>query len=184
MKKAIVLFAAVCMVIGMTACSSEPQSSTSSSSTSSESSASKEESSSSSEASVESKADANEDSGTLGDYEIAIVSARLGKDYEDKPALIVKYSFKNNAQENKAFLTSTMTKAFQDGVQLETAMIVGDDSYNAEDAMKELQPGASIECEGAFVLTSETSSVEINVQEFSFTSDAVLKKTFDLSTLS
>lgn len=183
MKKAIVLFAAVCMVIGMTACSSEPQSSTSSSSTSSESSASKAESSSS-EASVESTADANEGSGTLGDYEIAILSARLGKDYEDKPALIVKYSFKNNAQENKAFLTSTMTKAFQEGVQLETAIIMDDDSYNAEDAMKELQPGASIECEGAFVLTSETSSVEINVQEFSFTSDSVLKKTFDLSTLS
>ena len=49
--------------------------------------------------------------------------------------------------------------------------------------MKELQPGATLEIEIGYVLADETNPVEINVQEFSFTSDETIKKTFDITTL-
>lgn len=133
---------------------------------------------------AEPESQAAKDSGSLGDFEVAILDARLGKDYNDQPALIVKYSFTNNADENKMFMASVSDKAFQGGVQLEAAIIIGDDSYSAEDSMKEIQPGAAIELEQAYLLSDETSPVDIEVSELISLSKEKLTKTFDITALS
>lgn len=134
--------------------------------------------------SEEESAPAPADSGSLGDYHVAILSARKAVDYEGKPALVVSYKFTNNAADNKMFLSSVSGKAFQDGVQLETAIITGDDGINAENQMKELKTGASIEVDVAYLLDNETSDVEVEVSELISFSDEKLVKTFNLAGLS
>ena len=57
-------------------------------------------------------------SGTLGDYDVSVVSHRLSKDYKDAPAIIVTFGFTNNGDDSSNFLTAISCKAFQDGVQL------------------------------------------------------------------
>lgn len=139
---------------------------------------------SSEDASSEESAPAPADSGSLGDYDVAILSARKAVDYEGKPALVVSYKFTNNAADNKMFLSSVSGKAFQDGVQLEAAIITGDSEYNAENQMKEIKTGASIDVDVAYLLDNETSEVEVEVSELISFSDEKLVKTFDLASLS
>lgn len=120
--------------------------------------------------------------GSLGDYSVEILSARKSTDYEDKDAIIIRYNFTNNSDEAASFMFATQSKAFQDGVELEMAMMM-DDTYNSQDLTKEIKPGASIEVEKAFVLNGD-SPVEAEVTELiSFDDEEKIEKTFDLTTL-
>lgn len=135
-------------------------------------------------ASEEERSSAPADSGSLGDFDVAILSARKAVDYEGKPALVVSYKFTNNAADNKMFLSSVSGKAFQDGVQLDTAVITGDDSISVENQMKEVKTGASIEVDVAYLLDSEASDVEVEVSELISFSDEKIVKVFKLADLS
>ena len=191
MKKLIGILLMIAMTASMVACSTSSNESKDTSKTVSSKAASvvSEPDSSTDSTNPESSEVSSEasmsDSGTLGDCEVSILSARKSSDYEGNPVIVVKYSFTNNAAENKAFLTATMTKAFQNGVQIDTAMIdiTKDTEYDSGASLKELQPGATLEIEIGYVLTDETNPVEVNVQEFSFTASESLKKTFDVTTL-
>lgn len=121
--------------------------------------------------------------GNLGDYSVEILSARKSTDYEDKDAIVIRYNFTNNSDEAASFMFATQSKAFQDGVELEMAILMDDDAYNSQDLTKEIKPGASIEVEKAFVLDSD-SPVEAEVTELvSFDDEEKVEKTFDLATL-
>ena len=142
------------------------------------------ETASSEDASAEERSAAPADSGSLGDYDIAILSARKAFDYEGKPALVVSFKFTNNAADNKMFLSSVSGKAFQDGVQLETAIITGDDDLRVDNQMKEIKTGATIEVDEVYLLDNETSDVESEVSELISFSDEKIVKTFKLADLS
>lgn len=120
------------------------------------------------------------DAGDLGDYHVTIKDAAFGQDYEGSPIIVINYDFTNNSSENATPLWSIGTKAFQDGVELETAIVMDDTIYNAETAQKEIQAGVTLEnCQIAYVLTS-TSPVEFEVSEFVSLSDDKLVKTFEV----
>lgn len=106
-----------------------------------------------------------ESSGDLGDYYVEIGDFEIGKDYDGNPAIIVHYTFTNNGEEAANAMFSVIEQAYQNGVQLETAIIM-DGSVNSEDKMKDLKTGASIDVASAFVLTSETAPVEFEISEF------------------
>lgn len=113
-------------------------------------------------------------SGDLGDYTVSVVSHKLSKDYQGASAVIVSLGFTNNGKDTDNFMGSISCKAFQDGVQLETAIITGEDSGSGESQMKNVRPGAGIEVSVAYVLTSDTSPVELEIEEFmSFSSDKI-----------
>ena len=132
----------------------------------------------------ESSAPASGDSGTLGDYQIAILNARRATDYEGKPAIIIAYSFTNNSGENQNFMTSIQAQAFQNGVQLESAVLAGDDeTYNAQNIMKDVQPGGTLEVEKAYLLQDEASEVSVEVSEIFSMSKDKLAKSFSLAEL-
>lgn len=121
--------------------------------------------------------------GNLGDYTVEILSARKSTDYEGKDAIVIRYSFTNNSDDATSFMFATQSKAFQDGVELEMAVLMDDDTYNSQDLTKEIKTGASIEVEKAFVLDSD-SPVEAEVSELvSFDDEQKVEKTFDLATL-
>ena len=122
-------------------------------------------------------------SGDLGDYHVEIKGASLAKDYEGNPAIVVTYAWTNNSDDTTSAMVSVGTKAFQDGVQLESAMIIGDDSYDSGTSMKDVRPGTTIDVQCAYVLTSETSTVEFELTEWISFSDDMVSMNFDPAAL-
>ena len=122
-------------------------------------------------------------SGDLGDYHVEIKGASLAKDYEGKSAIVITYAWTNNSDDTTSAMVAVGEKAFQDGVQLESAIIVGDDSYEAGTSMKEVRPGTTIDVQCAYILTSETSVVEFELTEWISFSDDMVTMNFDPATL-
>lgn len=120
-------------------------------------------------------------SGDLGDYHIEIKGAKIIEDYEGNPALAVTYSWTNNSDKTTSAMVAVHEKAFQDGVQLENAIIVGSDDYESGSSMKEVRPGTTIDVQSAFELTSDTSVVEFEISELISFSDNIVTMDFDLS---
>lgn len=121
---------------------------------------------------------ATTDSGAVGDYDVTIGDCAFGTDYEGNNMIVVNYDFTNNSEETIAPIWALSIQAFQDGVELEIAMVLDDTVYDAAIAQKELQPGASMSgCQSAFVMTSD-SPVEVEVAPL--IGDPVLFKTFDI----
>ena len=118
-------------------------------------------------------------SGDLGDYHVEIKGASLTKDYEGKSAIVITYAWTNNSEETTSAMVSIGSKAFQDGVQLESAVIMGDDSYDAGSSMKDVRPGTTVDVQCAYVLTSETSTVEFELTEWISFSDDMVAMDFD-----
>lgn len=126
-----------------------------------------------------------ENSGDVGDYHIDITGAYIGKDYENNHALIVSYDWTNNSEETVSASTAVYEVAFQDGVQLDTAIVTGDSNYDSDASWKDVRPGTTITVQKAFVLTSDTSVVEFEVSEW-LTWDSnppIVYKNFDLGAL-
>ncbi len=123
-------------------------------------------------------------SGDLGDYHVEIKGAALAKDYQGNPAIIITCSWTNNSEDTTSALTSVAGRAFQDGVQLENAMIMDSDIYDSGASMKEVRPGTAIDIQCAYVLTSETSIVEFEMTEFISFSDDMVSMDFDPADLS
>ena len=127
--------------------------------------------------------DQSKDESNLGDYHITIDSCRLAEDFEGKPVVIVKYTFKNVSNEDAvAFYTAVSDSVFQNGVGLNEAYFLADNAnYSADNATKEIKKGASIEVEVAYELNDTTTDIEVEVEEFISFNDKVVKKTFKIS---
>ncbi len=112
------------------------------------------------------------------DYAVTIDSCKQTKDYKGKAAIIVTYTWTNNSDSAKSFITAISDKAFQDGVQLDTAILNDGDTSSS---MKEVKPGKSLKVKQAFLLDSKTEPVSIECSELiSFDEALLAKKTFDL----
>lgn len=122
-------------------------------------------------------------SGDLGDYHVEIREASLTKDYEGKSAIVITYAWTNNSDDTTSAMAAVFAKAFQDGVQLESAVIIGDDSYDSGTSMKDVRPGTTIDVQCAYVLTSETSTVEFELTELISFSDDMVTMNFDPAAL-
>lgn len=127
---------------------------------------------------AETESEANAGSGTLGDYAVSINDARFGTDDEGNKVIVISYDFTNNSDESASAMWSLVTKAFQNGIELESAYYVEGIDYNDENEDKEIKPGATItDCQCAFTLDDD-SDVEFEISEFISFSDNVVKKTF------
>lgn len=124
-----------------------------------------------------------EQAGTLGNFDVAIKGAQLAEDYEGNPAIIITYSWTNNSEETTSVMVSMIEKAFQDGLELDTAIIVDSDIYDSDITMKDVRPGTTIDTQCAYVLTSDTAVVEFEISEFLSFSDDLVVMNFDPSTL-
>lgn len=118
-------------------------------------------------------------SGNLGDYNVEIKEAFTTTDYAGKPAIVVTYSWTNNSDETTNCMTSVLAKAFQDGVQLETAIIGDSDIFDSSAYMKDIRPGVTLDIQQAFSLESN-SNVEIEISEWIGFSDDVVSATFSI----
>lgn len=95
----------------------------------------------------------------IGDHEVLMQKAEIMPDYDGNDALVVTYTYTNNSKTSASFLWTVFEKAFQNGVELETATIfVSATSYDTivDSQMTEIDPGKSLEVRSAFVLNDET----------------------------
>jgi len=120
-------------------------------------------------------------SGELGDYAAQVYDFELAQDFSGNPAIVIGYQFVNNSDQNQSGMAALHAIAFQNGIQLDTAIMADSGILNAEDQMKEVQPGASIDLKSAYILTSETAPVEFELSELFSLSDERIGKTFSIS---
>lgn len=103
-------------------------------------------------------------------YAVTIDGSTVTTDYEGKPAIIVDYTFTNNSDDATSFAVACSQKAFQNGVQLETAVVM-DDLGNGY--LAEIKPGATTSARMAYSLTDE-SDVTVEVTELISFDDTIL----------
>lgn len=122
--------------------------------------------------------------GAIGNYHVEIKNAAITNDYEGNPAIIITYSWTNNSEETTSAMIAILDRAYQDGVQLEPAIIGSSDVYDADLRMKNVRPGTTIDVQCAYELPNATSIIEFELSEaFSLNNDMV-SKNFDPAALS
>jgi hypothetical protein len=126
-------------------------------------------------------APALESSGPLGNYSAEIKESVLTKDYKGKPAIVITYSFTNNGEDAKSAMVALNGIAYQNGVQLESAVIADSTFKNIENSMKDVKTGGTLDIQASYLLSSETAPVEFELKEFISFSDDMLGKTFEIA---
>lgn len=124
----------------------------------------------------ESEAPKPTDSGDLGDYHVAIKEMTLAKDYNGDDVGVIEYEFTNNSEKNAMFLTSITTKAFQNGVSLELAVML-ESGY--VDSMTEIQPGTTLNLKVPYKLADTTAPITVEATKL-FSDKVKLTKEFIL----
>ncbi len=123
--------------------------------------------------------------GDLGSYHVAIQDAFIADDFEGNPAIIITYTWANNSEETISALSALSEKAFQNGVQIDRAVVYSRDTpgYDSGTSSRSIRPGAESEVQCAFTLRDRVSTVEFEVTEFLGTSGGMVSMDFDPQTL-
>lgn len=119
--------------------------------------------------------------GTLGDYVVQVKSARMGKTYDGKNAIVITYTYTNNNPEPQAFAYTIEDSVFQNDVGLNKAYVLTDsDNYTDDNQYKEIKKGATLDVEVAYELNDTTSDIEVELTEYLSFSDDKVTKTFSI----
>lgn len=111
-------------------------------------------------------------------YAVSIDDCVVTQDYAGKSAIVVTYTFTNNADKAMPFFTAVSAKAFQNGVQLDTAVV---SDIDAQSTMNEIKPGATTTVQQAYLLDDQTD-VSVECTELISLSDEILaEKTFSVA---
>ncbi len=111
-------------------------------------------------------------------FDIKVKSSKITKDYSGKKTLIVTYTYTNNYDEPQSFTLALEDHAYQNGIELTPAVVV--DGYSADNQLKEVQKGKSLDVQVAYVLEDTTTPVEITVEELISFSDEKMTFTIEL----
>ncbi len=101
----------------------------------------------------------------LPDCLLTYKGARIGKDYQGNPAIILKFNYKNTGSAESMFSTAASVKLFQDGVGLENAIIT-DGTYDAQPSLTTVQNGGALDVEAAYKLRSATSQITVTITDW------------------
>lgn len=99
------------------------------------------------------------DSSSKTKYQVTIDGSELTQDYSGKNAIVVTYTWKNMTDDSTSFLANVTARAFQNGVQLDSAMVRDLDSSKS---LSQVKPGAEITVKQAYELT-DASEVTVEV---------------------
>lgn len=90
------------------------------------------------------------------------------EDFDGADALVLTLDFTNNSKEMSTYFWSVYGTAMQNDTELESAIIYTDyDAYEMIDdnQFEEVDPGATLEVQVAYVLEDTTSEVEVTFEE-------------------
>lgn len=115
----------------------------------------------------------------LQETSVKIVNYSLDVDYSGEEVLIVDYEFYNGEDKAKSFATTFTDKAFQNGIECDSMVIMGNDSeIDLNKSLNDIQPGVSCIITKAYKL-NDKSDVEISVTGW-ISDDEYLKETIKL----
>ena len=176
-KKSIAVIAALMLCASATACSGT----TSSSNASSVNSVASTNSSAATPSNAAESAATDKTGPTSGkavDYDVAIESVKTAKDYNGKDAAIVKFKWTNGSKKADSAMACLMMTVYQDGVQLEPAVITSDSL--AENESKSIQPGKSLEFECAYALSGKEKKIQVDVSDIASLGSNKVSTTLDV----
>lgn len=119
------------------------------------------------------------DENTIGDFKCVVKGAKLTKDWEGKDAVLITYEFTNNSDSPISFDGSLEDKLYQDGIELESAILSDDNESKLLDTV-DLKPGITKEVKKAYLLRNKKSEIEVEIQEVFSLSDDMIKTTINL----
>ena len=112
-------------------------------------------------------------------YAVSIDGAEVRADYQGSPAIVVTFSWQNNSDDAQSFASAVYPKCFQNGVQLDNAIVT--DGIDNGSYMAEVKPGSGTAVQMAYKLTDE-SPVDVEVSElFSLSNDVLAQATFNVA---
>lgn len=123
--------------------------------------------------------DASGTSGATADsaYGLSIDKVAKTTDYQGNPVLLVDFIFTNNSTEDATFSINVDCKAFQNGVQLDTAY--GD--WDSGDSLKSIKTGGTVTVQRGYAL-DDASPVTIEALEtFDLSNELILQETYDVA---
>lgn len=86
-------------------------------------------------------------------------------DYAGNPAIVVTYAWTNNSDTTVSPAATITARAFQNGEELEAAMILDEEVFSAENAVSDARPGTSVDVPCAFVLPDQTAVLTFELSE-------------------
>jgi hypothetical protein len=104
-------------------------------------------------------------SGSLGDYEVSIISAEQTEDMDGNPAIYITYEWTNNSDTEVSFLVALSSFVYQNGIECEVA-ILDDNIAEINDVWTNIQPGTTITVAEAYVLQDTENPIDVEVEEF------------------
>ncbi len=123
---------------------------------------------------------AQQGSGSIGDFAVEIKDAKLTKDYLGDDAIQITYSFTNNSDEAESFGVALSAKAYQDGVELQTAIPDSSSDISTWDPYNDVKPGVTTDVVMLYSLSNKTSNIEVEVIDWVGIHDETVVKTFTL----
>ena len=109
----------------------------------------------------------------MGDFKCVVKGAKVTKDWEGKDAVLITYEFTNNSDSPMSFDGALNDKLYQDGIELESAILSDDNESKLLDTV-DLKPGITKEVKKAYLLRNKDSEIEVEIQEiFSFGDDMI-----------
>ena len=124
------------------------------------------------------KEDKPSDKGEVDDYYVKIKKATYTKDIEGKKTIVVHLDFTNNGKKAESAIFAINVTAYQDGVELEKAIVINSSKFNGEIRSKKAKSGKTIkDCQYPFVLDGK-KPVEVEVTGMYTTGEANVSKRF------
>lgn len=120
------------------------------------------------------------ETGVVGKYTVALKGFTLSKDYQGKPAVVITYNWTNNGDKAESAAVALHCHVFQNKVECDTAVVMDDKAYNAENIMKDIQPGASLDVQQAYVLQDSANPIDVEISELISFSDAQVTQTYNI----
>ena len=121
-----------------------------------------------------------EDSGTLGNYEVKIDSAKL-VDSDSGKAVVVEFEFKNNSSNEVNFSGVIKTLVMQDESNLPPAMTYSAEGFDSNTVAQTISNGDSIKVQKVYLLNDEAQPVVVQATLFDTSlGGGTISKTFNL----
>lgn len=121
-----------------------------------------------------------ENKGTLGDFDVEIVSATLDKTYDGNQAVVIEFLWKNNSDKAANFMFAVSPKVFQNGIECETAILDTGSEFDTNAALSDIKTGVEQKVWMAYVL-QDKSKIDVEVTELiSFDDNTMIVRSFDL----
>lgn len=111
-------------------------------------------------------------------YAVTIDDCKVTTDYRGKPAIVVTYTFTNNSDKATAFMTAISAKCFQNGVQLDYAVV---EDADGQSGMNEIKPGATTTVDQSYLLDDESDVSAECTELISLSDDILAEKTFSVA---